>query len=261
MTMGALSLSLAQRPLRAVHAAGASASAWTFARCRASACIPALALSFSLALPASPASAFAAPLDVQGMQVPVTSIKQLRFTQTLRQQYDFSCGSAALATLLTYHYGVRVSEQVVFEQMYAHGNQPKIRAEGFSLLDMQRYLASRGMHADGFELPLQELIKAGLPAIVLITEKGYRHFVVIKGVRDGRILIGDPAGGTRALARTAFEALWLNRLLFVIHDTPGQPAFNAPADWYAAPRAPLSAGIDRNGLGEITLPKHGTNGF
>ena len=203
----------------------------------------------------------AAALELQGMHVPVNSIKQLRFQQTLHQQYDFSCGSAALATLLTYHYGVKVTEQAVFEQMYQHGNQAKIRAEGFSLLDMQRYLASRGMRADGFVLPLQELIKAALPAIVLVTEKGYRHFVVIKGARDGRILIGDPANGTRAMARDAFDAIWQNRLLFVIHDVPGQPRFNALADWRAAPRAPLADGLNPGSLAYITLSKHGASAF
>jgi len=233
---------------------------WT-TRAPAAAFARALACILAFAVPAMQASAFAAPLELQGMHVRVASVKQLRFQQTLHQKYDFSCGSAALATLLTYHYGLAVSEQMVFEQMYAHGNQAKIRAEGFSLLDMQRYLASRGMRADGFALPLQELVRAGLPAIVLITEKGYRHFVVIKGAQDERILIGDPASGTRAMSQQAFEAIWLNRLLFVVHDTPGHPGFNAPADWRAAPRAPLAAGIDRNGLGDITLPKHGVNGF
>lgn len=209
------------------------------------------------AAPCAPAAA----LELQGMHVPVNSIKQLRFQQTLHQQYDFSCGSAALATLLTYHYGVKVTEQSVFEQMYQHGNQAKIRAEGFSLLDMQRYLASRGMRADGFALPLQELFNAALPAIVLVTEKGYRHFVVIKGARDGRILIGDPANGTRAMAREAFDAIWQNRLLFVIHDVPGQPRFNALADWRAAPRAPLADGLVPGSLADITLSKHGASAF
>ena len=40
----------------------------------------------------------------------VRSLKEMRlreaFRTTLRQQYDFSCGSAAVATLLTHHYGV-----------------------------------------------------------------------------------------------------------------------------------------------------------
>jgi predicted double-glycine peptidase len=193
--------------------------------------------------------------------VPVASIKQLRFQSTLRQQYDFSCGSAALATLLTYHYGIAVSEQAVFQQMFLHGDQHKIRSQGFSLLDMQRYLAARGFRADGFELPLQKLFDAGLPAIVLVADKGYRHFVVIKGAADGRILVGDPSSGTRAMGRAGFESIWANKLLFVIHGTPAAPHFNLAADWRSAPRAPLDTGIDRSGLGAITIPKHGTGGF
>ena len=250
--MGSLSITTARRYLPPVPLLPMPGNMRTHAVVLASLC----------ALLAAPAGAGAAALDLQGMRVPVASIKQLRFQQTLHQKYDFSCGSAALATLLTYHYGVKVSEQAVFEQMYQHGNQAKIRAEGFSLLDMQRYLASRGMRADGFELPLHELIKAALPAIVLITEKGYRHFVVIKGARDGRVLIGDPASGTRAMAQGAFEAIWVNRLLFVIHDVPGQPDFNAGIDGRAAPRAPLADGIDRGGsLADVTLPKHGDSAF
>ena len=72
------------------------------------------------------------------LQVPVTSIRQARWAGTLLQQYDFSCGSAAVATLLTHHYGYPISEQAVFEEMYAGGDQPRIQKEGFSLLDMKR---------------------------------------------------------------------------------------------------------------------------
>src|SRR5690606_40798166 len=56
---------------------------------------------------------------------------------------DFSCGSAATATLLTYQYGHPVTELEVFRQMYAQGDQARIRKEGFSLLDMRRYLQSQ----------------------------------------------------------------------------------------------------------------------
>ena len=193
--------------------------------------------------------------------VPVTSMKALKFQSTLRQQYDFSCGSAAVATLLTHHYGRRVSEQFVFEKMFAHGDQPTIRREGFSLLDIKRFLASQGFNADGFKLPLQKLIDAKLPAIVLVAEKGYHHFVVIKGAASGRILIGDPAGGTRSLSRAAFEQIWTSKLLFVIHGSAQTPAFNRLADWRAAPSAPLSTGINRDGLGAVTMSKHGPGDY
>jgi predicted double-glycine peptidase len=46
--------------------------------------------------------------------VPVTSLKEARFLRTIHQRFDFSCGSAAVATLLTYQYGYPVTEQAVF---------------------------------------------------------------------------------------------------------------------------------------------------
>jgi predicted double-glycine peptidase len=193
--------------------------------------------------------------------VPIASMKAIRFQTTLRQQYDFSCGSAAIATLLTHHYAYPVSEQLVFEQMFARGDQQKIRKEGFSLLDIKNFLSAHGFKADGFKLPLQKLIDTKLPAIVLVSEKGYHHFVVIKGAADDRILIGDPANGTRLLPRAAFEQIWTSKLLFVIHDTAKTPAFNGLADWRAAPTAPLNTAINRNGMSGITMSKHGPGDY
>jgi len=193
--------------------------------------------------------------------MPITSMRQARMARTLLQKYDFSCGSAAVATLLTHHYGYPVTEQAVFEEMYARGDQTKIHREGFSLLDMKRYLEAHGFAADGFEQPLDKLNEARIPAIVLINEGGYHHFVVVKGLTEDRVLIGDPAQGTRVLPRKAFEANWKNGLLFVIHNHMESAHFNLAADWRVAPRAPLAGGLSREGLGDITLPKLGPGDF
>ena len=187
----------------------------------------------------------------------ITSLKEARFKNTIRQKYDFSCGSAAVATLLTYQYGYPVNEQSAFEQMYAHGDRQKISKEGFSLLDIKEYLQANGFDADGFQVPLERLQQEHLPAIVLIDEGGYHHFVVIKGLRDGRVLVGDPARGTRSMPLSQFNALWKNHLVFVIHNRRSLAVFNSPADWHVAPIAPLGLGIDRSGLGTLTLPKDG----
>ena len=193
------------------------------------------------------ATAQAVAVDLAGhggsFSVKVSSLKEARFKATTRQQFDFSCGSAALATLLTHHYNQPVSEQVVFEAMYALGDQARIRREGFSLLDMKNYLKSVGFEADGFELPLRQLQEAGLPAIVLIAESGYHHFVVLKGLRDGRVLLGDPSRGTRTMTQADFERVWVDRLLFVVHNQQQLARFNQAQDWQVAPRAPLSAAL------------------
>nr|WP_283255998.1 C39 family peptidase [Dyella humicola] len=189
--------------------------------------------------------------------VHLTSLKEARYKSTLHQKYDFSCGSAAVATLLTYQYGYPMNEQVAFEQMYTHGDRAKISKEGFSLLDIKRFLGANGFEADGFKVPLDRLEKERLPAIVLIDDKGYHHFVVIKGIRNDRVLVGDPARGTRIIPIDHFMTLWKNGLLFVIHNRRNLAVFNSPNDWKVAPLAPLDTSIDRNGLFNMVMPKRG----
>lgn len=202
------------------------------------------------------------PYQIGGAySLPVTSMKSARFRTMIHQQYDFSCGSAALSTLLTYHYGFKVTEQTVFEEMFEKGDREKIRRDGFSLFDMKRYLESHGFQADGFEAPLDKLESAGIPAIVLINDNGYNHFVVVKGLRDGRVLVGDPSGGTRALTRASFDALWTNGILFVVSNRQELARFNIEAEWNAVPRAPLASGISREGLSGIVITKSGPSDF
>ena len=215
-----------------------------------------------LAASAVEAATLELPFQIGGAyNVPVKSIREERFAATVHQQYDFSCGSAALATLLTYQYNHPVTEDKVFEEMFRRGDQAKIRVEGFSLLDMKRYLEAHGFQADGFQESLDKLSGAHIPAIVLVNENGYHHFVVVKGVRDGRVLIGDPAGGTRAVTRAAFETAWVNHILFVITNRQKTAEFNATADWQAAPAFPLADGISRTGLAGIVMPKLGPSDF
>jgi predicted double-glycine peptidase len=173
------------------------------------------------------------------LAVPVRSILGRRFARTTRQQYDFSCGSAALATLLTYHYGMPTAEEDVLRAMFAQGDAERIRTAGFSLLDMQTYLAARGLRSNGYRLPLDRLAQAGVPAIALIDTNGYRHFVVVRGVTADRVLLADPNLGTRTMPRVRFEESW-NGVLFLIMDHPeiGQAGFGLAEDWGIRPRAP-----------------------
>ncbi|ANQ86191.1 peptidase [Azoarcus olearius] len=180
------------------------------------------------------------------LSVPTVSLREARFVTTLRQQYDFSCGSAAVATLLTHHYGHPVNEAQVFQVMYASGDQAKIRREGFSMLDMKRYLDQLGFITEGVEATLDQLAAVGVPAIALIQEHGYAHFVVVKGLRNASVLLGDPAMGTRVVSRTDFERNWRSGILLVVNNNVDRARFNQEVDWRVRPRAPLARGLDNN---------------
>ena len=173
-------------------------------------------------------------------RVPVASMLARKFTSVVRQQYDFSCGSAALATLLLYHYDLPQSESDVFTGMWREGDQQRIRQVGFSLLDMKRYLGEHQLRADGYRVSLDAIAQRRLPGIALITVKGYRHFVVVKGIDASRVLIGDPSLGLRSLPRTEFQAIW-NGVYFVLNSSLdiGQRNFNGPRQWRALSRAPV----------------------
>ncbi|MGZ3274412.1 MAG: C39 family peptidase [Caulobacteraceae bacterium] len=161
--------------------------------------------------------------------VQVTSWRDLPFRTVVRQQYDYSCGSAALATLLHFHYGQPVREAEVFAAMYRAGDQDKIRKVGFSLLDMKRYLAAAGFSSDGYRISLTDFEKMSSPGIALIKTGVYRHFVVVKGVRGPNVLVGDPALGLRIYSRAQFEAMW-SGIMFVIDDNH-VGRFNSGPEW------------------------------
>ena len=189
--------------------------------------------------------------------VDVPSKPEARWDTVIRQKYDFSCGSAAVATLLTYHYEAPVSEETVFRAMYAKGDRSKIHTEGFSMLDMKRYLDAKGLHSDGFRMSLDKLESIGVPGIVLVNTKGYRHFVVIRGVDDKRVLLADPAAGNRAISREDFEKIWGGAVLAARNKRDiARQYFNIERDWRSWPSARLDQSGDQLGLGTffLTLP-------
>ncbi|PTQ13156.1 peptidase C39 [Sphingomonas oleivorans] len=188
--------------------------------------------------------------------LPVESMMGRRFHTVIRQQYDFSCGSAALATLLRYHYDDPQSERSVFLGMWRDGDRAQIRRAGFSLLDMKRYLEARGITADGYRVGLDQIEKARLPGIALIDFNGYRHFVVVKGVEAGSVLLGDPSLGLRREKPAIFARQW-NGVFFVLNGriAAARRHFNQRADLDLAPTAPRYGGAAPLGLAALALTR------
>jgi len=172
--------------------------------------------------------------------VEVKSIWEIPFRTVVRQRYDYSCGSAALATLLAHHYGRPVDESTVFRAMYSVGDQARIQKVGFSLLDMKRYLEGHGFKADGYRLTMAQLERSRAPAITVVQNGSYKHFVVIKGVRDGKVMVGDPALGLKIYTLAEFEKIW-NGIAFMIRDVPSttQVAYNREDEWRPFATAPM----------------------
>lgn len=163
----------------------------------------------------------------------VKSFLEMRRENVVIQEWDLSCGAAALTTLLNYQYGDFVTEKEVARslmQREEYINMPALVnvRQGFSLLDLKRYVDSRGYKGVGYgSLTLDYLIK-NAPIIVPIKPHGYNHFVIFRGIKNNRVLLADPAWGNRTMLVDQFKKLWIDfpkigHVGFLVkHDNPEQ---------------------------------------
>ncbi|WP_189457364.1 C39 family peptidase [Cognatilysobacter bugurensis] len=157
----------------------------------------------------------AAPIKKQ-----VRTLRDLRFRDLTPQRYDFSCGSAALATLLEHGYGIETNETDLIKHMLVGADAKDVVKNGFSMLDMKRYVSTIGMRAHGFKIEPDALYRLQMPVIALLDLKGYKHFVVVKGAAAGRVFIADPALGHRVMPEADFVRGWNNVVLAIVADRP-----------------------------------------
>jgi len=160
-----------------------------------------------------------------GSRLHVESIQALKFKDVVPQGTDYSCGSAAVATILHYAYGENLSGPEVLRGMLESSNSKEVRKRGFSMLDMQHYVKHLGYRGVGYRVPANVLTKVKIPVIVLMNIRGYEHFVVLKRVSGGYAFLADPRLGNREIPLARFVREW-NGVIFAIvgrnydHETP-----------------------------------------
>lgn len=143
------------------------------------------------------------------------SMRDAKYVEMVPQQTDFSCGAAALATILKYAYNRPVTESDVIEGMMKVSDLELVRQKGFSMLDIKRYVESLGMRGRGYKVVPGTLESIRIPTIVLLDYKGYKHFVVLKKATPEEVYIADPALGNRIMKRAEFDADW-NGIVFAV---------------------------------------------
>jgi predicted double-glycine peptidase len=141
----------------------------------------------------------------------VTSLRAQRDAGVVKQGYDYSCGAASLATLLTYGLNDAVDESTLLRALIAPLSPAQLTLlehKGLSLLDLQQLAQKRGHKAQGFRIQQGQLSRLSYPVIVFIKPHGYQHFAVFKGLRDGRVYLADPSLGNVRMPLYRFLDQW-----------------------------------------------------
>jgi len=220
----------------------------------------AIALVIAAALTAS-AGEISLPLGGR-MHKSLRSFQEIRQSRVTQQRWDLSCGAAALSTLLSFHYGDKISEAAIIASLLHHVNPQKIRARGgFSLLDLKRYAELRGYEGKGYAgLTLEELVAFAMPAIVPVRIHNYDHFVIFRSLQGNRVLLADPSHGAMTMKTDQFLEIWKKGIGFIVlrpNSPPPPGKLNPGAEDFFIPdgnamiRSLLRAGtapLTRNGL-------------
>ncbi len=154
----------------------------------------------------------------------VESYKERRMQKVVPQTADFSCGAAAVATLLRYQFGQKITEKDAILGMFEHGDKEGIRQRGFSMLDMKRFALAKGLQVQGYRITdAAKLKELNIPVITLINTAQYKHFVVLRKVDDQFAYLSDPSWGNRKMVLEDFTNSWDKVILVLTGPCQGTP--------------------------------------
>ncbi|CAD6550437.1 C39 family peptidase [Paraburkholderia metrosideri] len=149
----------------------------------------------------------------------IRSMKDIRYSHIVSQQFDYSCGAAALATLLKFGYGIDIPETELIRRMMVFSTPAVVIKNGFSMLDMKKFVETIGLRGRGFRVSADALNHLQIPVMVLMNIDGYEHFVIVKHAENGRVFLADPALGNRIVLEEDFAKTW-NGLVFAVLGKP-----------------------------------------
>jgi uncharacterized protein len=149
----------------------------------------------------------------------IRSMQEIRSEGVVRQRWDISCGAAALSTVLTYDFKDYTPETAIVVWLLHRVDAKRVRSRGgFSLLDLKHFAEARGYHAEGFRgMSIEDLAQQKTSVIVPIRVKGFDHFIVVKRIESGRVILADPGFGNLTMRIDRFQTLWNGGIVFVVH--------------------------------------------
>jgi len=165
---------------------------------------------------------------VNGKLQPVMTWKAATRQNVVMQEFDYSCGAAALATLLNFYFGDKVTERDILLDIVHNLDKTtfaKRREDGLSLLDLKQYAERHGYQAVGVRLTIKELAKLKGPVLVYLEQPEFQHFAIFRGIREDRVFLADPARGNLRQPVDRFVQEWPGIALAL-----GKPGFGLPQD-------------------------------
>lgn len=160
----------------------------------------------------------ASPALAEGMRRPV-SWHERRYSNVVRQVLEFSCGSASLATILSFYLNRPTGEAEVIgilRERYSTRETWTARAEtGFSLADLIFVADRLGYAAQAARIQPDQLGRVAGPLVVHLNKGSWQHFSVLRATRNDVFYLADPIVGQTSMLGAAFRREYTGAALAV----------------------------------------------
>ncbi|MCI5162195.1 MAG: hypothetical protein D3917_09285 [Candidatus Electrothrix sp. AX5] len=159
---------------------------------------------------------------------PVKTWKDFLEQNIVMQKQDYSCGAAALATLMRSYFHDDITEKDILEDIVTHLSKEDFgdrKEKGLSLLDLQEFAQRHGYQAMGVKLKFSALPKLRGPVLVYLETSEYKHFAILRGIKEDRVFLADPSRGNIRLSVFEFAKKWPGIALVL-----GKKGFGTPSE-------------------------------
>lgn len=165
---------------------------------------------------------------------PVKSWYELATQDVVMQTFDYSCGAAAVATILNKFYKEPVTEQIVLDALS--------KASTATFADLAAVLPKFGFKGAGFAVSYEQLTKLKVPVIVAVRfGADDDHFSVLRGIDADTAWLADPSIGNMLIPLDWFLRAWQSsndpdhrgKILIIIPHNPEDQAVQD--NYFAAP--------------------------
>ena len=148
---------------------------------------------------------------------PIKSWIEFKNENLTRQDYDYSCGSASLSTVMKYYYDQNISEKGVLDAVLKIKGLDKdmkrelVEGTALSFLDLSHYAKTIGFKAIGLALDMNALKKLKAPVILFVKIRKDEHFTVFRGIDDDNVYLSDPSFGNMKIKIAKFKEMFYQR--------------------------------------------------
>ncbi len=150
--------------------------------------------------------------EKQGKERTIKTFVGLKHENVVMQKYDFSCGISSLLTLFKYYFGDdSFKERKIlsdFIESLPEKKQKEVIEKGLSVLDLKLLSENLGYKVYAVKLKKEALFKIDRPILVYLETKDYKHFSVLRGVKNNTVFLADPSTGKTRMSISVFLKMW-----------------------------------------------------